>query len=88
MTPTPNKDTYAPGKQKTPHDCIQEQRLKKLEERQDQTISNIDNKLGKIWEAVNKGDTENTKNLITVVGIFVGALVTITIGFVALIKLL
>jgi hypothetical protein len=74
---------------KTPsHDCKQEERINRLEKRQDESIQSIDSKLEKIWTAVNHGDTENTKNLITVVGIFVAALVSITIGFVAIIKLL
>lgn len=78
----------APSQQNTPHPCKQEARIKNLEERQAQDMKNISKKLNLIWTAINTGDKDNMKNLITVVGIFVGALVTVTLGFVAIIKLL
>lgn len=76
------------------HPCTQEKRIRRMEEeqkrlakRQDETITNIDKKLDKIWKAINTGDQENAKQLIQIVGYFIGAMVSIMVTFLAFIKL-
>lgn len=66
------------------HPCTQEERIRRMEEeqkrlakRQDETIANIDRKLDKIWEAISVGDSTNTKYIFMMVGVFIGAIITL-----------
>lgn len=70
------------------HPCKQEERLnrietdqEKLNKRQDETIENIEKKLNLIWSAIKEGDNTNTKYIFMMVGVFIGALVSILVIF-------
>lgn len=68
------------------HKCKQEKRITRLEEKQDETIKSIDDKLSKIWTAINQGDKDNLKTIITVSICFIGAVVTVFVAFIAFLK--
>lgn len=75
------------------HECKQEDRLqrieadqKRLNKRQEETIKNIEKKLTQIWKAINKGDRDNLKTIITVTISFIGAVVTVFVAFIAFLK--
>lgn len=59
-----------------PHDCRQEERLARLETQQDELKKEINKKLDKIWAAMKSGDSENTKYIFMVVGMFLGAFIS------------
>jgi hypothetical protein len=70
------------------HPCKQEERLnriekdqEKLNKRQDDTIENIDKKLNLIWTAIKEGDSTNTKYIFMMVGVFIGAFISIIVIF-------
>ena len=70
------------------HPCKQEERLnriekdqEKLNKRQDDTIENIDKKLNLIWTAIKEGDNTNTKYIFMMVGVFIGAFISIIVIF-------
>lgn len=70
------------GKPET-HPCKQEKRLDRLEKRQDDTIKNIDEKLGLIWNAIAAGDNRNTLYIITMAGTMIASLAAVFIAFMA-----
>ena len=70
------------------HDCIQEKRLNRIEsdlekeaQKQDQLRQTINGKLDKIYTAIQDGDGENRKYIFTVIGIFIGAIISL-VGFI------
>lgn len=70
------------------HPCKQEDRLnrietdqEKLNKRQDETIENIEKKLNLIWSAIKEGDNTNTKYIFMMVGVFIGAFISIIVIF-------
>lgn len=70
------------------HPCKQEERLKRIEtdqeklnKRQDETIENIEKKLNLIWTAIKEGDNTNTKYIFMMVGVFIGAFISVIVIF-------
>lgn len=81
------------------HECKQEERLREHDERLDyleagrkvdsKRIKDINTTVQSIWKAIKEGDDANTRYILLMVGVFVGAVVTligIVVAFVALIK--
>jgi hypothetical protein len=75
------------------HNCKQEKRLDRIEAdlkheaRKHEDLRKIINgKLDKIYTAINEGDDKNLKYIFMVIGMFLGALISVIGFFVAFIK--
>lgn len=64
------------------HKCKQENRLDRLEKRND----NIDTKLDQIWSAIQAGDNRNTMYVIMAIIAFIGALSGVFVAFMVFFK--
>jgi hypothetical protein len=71
-----------------PHDCIQEKRLNRIESdlekearKHEDLRKTINGKLDKIYDKIDEGDDKNTKYIFMVLGMFLGALISV-IGFI------
>lgn len=70
------------------HNCIQKNRLNRIEsdlekeaQKQQDLRKTINGKLDKIYTTIQDGDKENRKYIFTVIGMFLGAIITL-IGFI------
>lgn len=70
------------------HNCIQKSRLTRIESdlekeagKQEDLRRTINGKLDKIYTTIQDGDKENRKYIFTVIGMFLGAIITL-IGFI------
>lgn len=70
------------------HNCKQENRLNRIEsdlekeaQKQEDLRQTINGKLDKIYTAIQDGDGENRKYIFTVIGIFIGAIISL-VGFI------
>lgn len=70
------------------HDCIQKKRLDRIEsdlekeaKKHEDLRQTINGKLDKIYTTIQDGDKENRKYIFTVIGMFLGAIITL-IGFI------
>lgn len=70
------------------HNCVQEKRLTRIESdlekearKHENLRETINGKLDKIYTAINEGDDKNTKYIFMVLGMFLGALISV-IGFI------
>jgi hypothetical protein len=75
------------------HDCIQEKRLDRIEsdlekeaKKHEDLRKTINGKLDKIYNAIHTGDDKNTKYIFMVIGMFLGALISVIGFFIAYIK--
>lgn len=75
------------------HNCKQEKRLTRIEsdlEKEAQKHENlrqtINGKLDKIYDKIAEGDDKNTKYIFMVLGMFLGALISVIGFFIAFIK--
>jgi hypothetical protein len=75
------------------HDCIQEKRLTRIESdlekearKHEDLRQTINGKLDDIYKAIQNGDDKNTKYIFMVLGMFLGALISVIGFFVAFIK--
>ncbi len=75
------------------HDCIQEKRLDRIEsdlekeaKKHEDLRKTINGKLDQIYKAIQTGDDKNLKYIFLVVGMFVGALISVIGFFIAYIK--
>ena len=75
------------------HDCIQEKRLNRIEsdlekeaKKHEDLRKIINGKLDKIYNAIHTGDDKNTKYIFMVIGMFLGALISVIGFFIAYIK--
>ncbi|OPY25017.1 MAG: hypothetical protein A4E26_00054 [Methanobacterium sp. PtaU1.Bin097] len=75
------------------HDCIQEKRLDRIEsdlekeaKKHEDLRKTINGKLDQIYKAIQTGDDKNLKYIFLVVGMFLGALISVIGFFIAYIK--
>lgn len=75
------------------HDCIQEKRLDRIESdlekearKHEDLRKTINGKLDKIYNAIHTGDDKNLKYIFMVMGMFLGALISVIGFFIAYIK--